>query len=305
MKPIIEARNLTKHYGRFVAVGGIDFVVWPQECFGILGPNGAGKSSTIRMVCCTSPVTTGLLAIDGYQASLSPREIRQRIGVVPQEDNLDTDLTVIQNLLAHARYFGMPGRLAIDRARSLLDLFQLRDAEKAEIDELSGGMKRRLIISRSLVHDPDILILDEPTTGLDPQAKHMVWQNIRALKQDGKSILLTTHNMEEATDLCDRLIIMDKGLVVAEGKPTDLIKLHAGKEVTEVRPSSLEYGTIIERLRRAEVLFQNGGDRLYLFGAQTRSIGNQIGLPDDHISVRPANLEDVFFILTGRDLQNE
>ena len=217
--PIIMASRLTKRYDDLVAVDGVDFAVGKGECFGFLGPNGAGKTTTLKMVTCVSPVTTGDLRVAGMDVRTSSRAIKARLGVVSQADSLDPDLSVMQNLLAFARFFDMPNNLARARSREALELFQLRDKADRKPDELSGGMRRRLLIARALLHEPDILVLDEPTTGLDPQSRLMVWDKLTTLKADGITMLLTTHYMEEAAYLCDRLVVIDHGKILVEGQP--------------------------------------------------------------------------------------
>jgi lipooligosaccharide transport system ATP-binding protein len=224
---IVVARGLTKRYGDFEAVKGIDFDVRRQECFGFLGPNGAGKTTTMRMIHCASPVTAGQLTVAGLDVMRCPRQVKALLGVVSQNDNLDPDLTVRQNLVVYARYFDIPRRTALRRADELLALFQLADRAEAQVSDLSGGMKRRLVIARGLLNEPQVLMLDEPTTGLDPQARRLVWQKVSYLKERGTTLLLTTHYMEEATQLCDRLVIMDRGRILAEGSPAALVQRHA------------------------------------------------------------------------------
>jgi lipooligosaccharide transport system ATP-binding protein len=232
---LVEARSLTKHFDDFVAVDGIDFEVRPGEVFGFLGPNGAGKSSTMRMIGCVSPATGGTLRVLGADPATDGPRIRGRLGVVPQEDNLDTELSVVDNLIIYGRYFGIAKSTLRDRAAELLDFVQLSDRADSKVDPLSGGMKRRLTIARSLMNEPDLLLLDEPTTGLDPQARHLVWERLYRLKQDGVTQVLTTHYMDEAERLCDRLVIMDGGHIVDEGSPGDLIGRHVTREVVELR----------------------------------------------------------------------
>ncbi len=236
---LVEARGLTKAFGDFMAVGGIDFDVQPGEVFGFLGPNGAGKSSTMRIIGCVSPFTGGELHVLGLDPLHDGPQIRGRLGVVPQEDNLDLELSVIDNLIIYGRYFGIPKAVLRGRVRDLLDFVQLSDRADSKVDPLSGGMKRRLTIARALVNDPELLLLDEPTTGLDPQARHLVWERLWRLKQDGVTQVLTTHYMDEAERLCDRLVIMDGGKIVDEGSPSALVSRHVTREVVEVRPTSM------------------------------------------------------------------
>jgi len=228
MEPIVSAQGLVKRYGDFTAVAGIDFETRPGECFGLLGPNGAGKTSTVGMLTCTLPLSGGDLRIFGLDARSHPREIKARLGVCPQESNLDTDFTLTQNLTVYARYFDIPQGEALARAKELIARFRLEDKADACVDDLSGGLRRRLLVARTLVNRPELVVLDEPTTGLDPQSKHQIWDEVRAMKAAGSSILLTTHYMEEAALLCDRLIIIDAGRVLEAGDPCGLISKHVG-----------------------------------------------------------------------------
>jgi lipooligosaccharide transport system ATP-binding protein len=305
--PLVEAHALTKQFGPFVAVDGIDFVIEPGEAFGFLGPNGAGKSSTMRMIGCVSPVTSGELRVLGLDPKDSGPTIRGRIGVVPQEDNHDTELTVWDNLLIYGRYFDLPRPLIKERAEELLDFVQLTDRRNSKVDPLSGGMKRRLTIARALINQPELLLLDEPTTGLDPQARHLVWERLYRLKQTGTTLVLTTHYMDEAEQLCDRLVIMDRGRIVAEGAPRDLIAEHATREVVEVRfetaaaqtaalPVLTALADRVEPLADRVVLYAEDGDHIaaHIDGAELQAAA---------VLVRRASLEDVFLILTGRTLE--
>ena len=230
-EPLAVARGLVKRFGTFTAVDGIDFEVRPGEAFGFLGPNGAGKTSAMRMLGCTSPVTAGHLRIFGLDPAVDGRRIRARLGVVPQEDHLDVDLAVADNLFIYGRYFGIPRAELWRKVDELLAFAQLSERRDAKVDPLSGGMKRRLVIARSLVNDPDLILLDEPTTGLDPQARHVLWERLWSLKSSGVSLVLTTHYMDEAEQLCDRLVIMDRGRIVDEGSPAELIARHVTREV--------------------------------------------------------------------------
>ncbi|HAH05952.1 MAG TPA: ABC transporter [Elusimicrobia bacterium] len=232
MKPIIQARALIKRYGTFVAVAGVDFEVAPGECFGLLGPNGAGKTTTVHMVSCVLPITDGDIQIAGLSARNEPRRIKAMMGVCPQESNLDTDFSVLHNLVAYARYFDIPTPEAKRRAEALVDRFRLRDKAAQCVDDLSGGLRKRLLVARAMVNNPAIIMLDEPTTGLDPQSKHQIWDEVRAMKQAGTTVILTTHYMEEASLLCDRLIIMDQGRIIESGTPRGLIEKHAAGEGT-------------------------------------------------------------------------
>jgi len=304
---IIAARALTKRYGDFTAVDGISFSVQRGECFGFLGPNGAGKTTTIRMITGVSPVTDGSLAVDGMHAQVDARGIKSILGVVPQDDNLDQELTVRQNLRAYARYFDLPKQVAETRIDEILTFFQLADRQKDRIDALSGGLKRRLTVARGLLNSPKILVLDEPTTGLDPQARHMVWQKLRSLRSQGVTMLLTTHYMEEAAHLCDRLVILDQGRIIAEGTPAELISAHAGRDVIEVHATPDERLAVLRYLEgRQGVMVEEGGDILYVYSDGQNGF-NPASLRDlaERVIYRNANLEDVFLKLTGRGLAAE
>jgi lipooligosaccharide transport system ATP-binding protein len=304
---IISARALTKRYGKFTAVDGISFSVRQGECFGFLGPNGAGKTTTIRMIACVSPVTDGSLAVDGMHAQVDARGIKSILGVVPQDDNLDQELTVRQNLRAYARYFNLPKHVAEARIDEILAFFQLTDRQKERIDALSGGLKRRLTVARGLLNSPKILVLDEPTTGLDPQARHMVWQKLRSLRSQGVTMLLTTHYMEEAAHLCDRLVILHQGRIIAEGTPDELIRAHAGRDVIEVHATPAERLAVLRHLEgRHDVTVEEGGDILYVYATGENGF-NPAALRDlaERVIYRNANLEDVFLKLTGRGLAEE
>lgn len=305
MTAVIEAHGLTRRYGDLVAVDGLDFTVHQGECFGLLGPNGAGKTSTIRMICCTSPVTAGDLTVEGLDVKTSPRQVRNLLGVVPQEDNLDPDLTVLQNLLVYARYFDLAAMLAQERAWESLELFQLQHKKDSPIDTLSGGMKRRLLIARALLHAPRVLILDEPTTGLDPQARHLVWQKLHLLKAQGTTMLLSTHNMEEAAFLCDRLVIMDQGRILVEGAPGELVERYGGSEVVEVHPTLGDHDRISHHLHQLGVNFQDSGDSFYVYSQDGYALTQTLAADGARIVHRTANLEDVFLRLTGRALREE
>ena len=303
-EPIIRASALVKNYGDLVAVDGIDFRVEKGECFGFLGPNGAGKTTTLRMVTCVSPVTSGALTVTGLDVRTSSRSIKAKLGVVSQADSLDPDLSVVQNLLAFSRYFDLPGDVARGRSLQALDLFQLRDKADRKPDELSGGMRRRLLIARALLHEPEVLVLDEPTTGLDPQTRLLVWDKLTSLKSEGITMLLTTHYMEEAAYLCDRLVVIDHGRVLVEGTPGDLIREEVGGEVVEVRVSLGEKSSILERLGGVGARVEDRGESLVVYGSANGALeaGSLDGL---EVTSRPANLEDVFLRLTGRGLRDE
>ena len=300
----VEAHGLVKQYGSFRAVDGVTFHVREGECFGMLGPNGAGKSTTIRMISCTSPVTAGALSVAGLDVRSRAREVKRILGIVPQEDNLDEDLPVRQNLQVYARYYGISKEEAAPRIDESLALFQLGEKADARIDDLSGGMKRRLVIARSLVNDPRILVLDEPTTGLDPQARHLVWQKLRLLKSRGVTMLLTTHYMDEAAHLCDRIAIMHRGRLVAEGNPHALIAEHVGESVLELRMDEEGRAPLLAELHGVPgVDVEEVEGLVYVYGAAeaARRIAAAVGDPGLAF-LRPGNLEDVFLRLTGRGL---
>ena len=303
---LVRARGLTKRFSNFTAVDGIDFDLVRGEAFGFLGPNGAGKSSTMRMLGCVSPPTSGELTILGGDPVRDGAAIRARLGVVPQEDTLDNELTVRENLLVYGRYFGLPRKLINERTDQLLDFVQLTERADDQVDPLSGGMKRRLTIARSLINDPDILILDEPTTGLDPQARHVVWDRLFSLKQRGVTLILTTHYMDEAEQLCDRLVVMDHGKIAAEGTPRDLIARYSTPEVLELRFAPGDLEAVAEKIKdlspeRMEVT----ADRILLYAADGDDFlarVHQAGLEPITELVRRSSLEDVFLYLTGRTL---
>ncbi|GAA2817165.1 ABC transporter ATP-binding protein [Crossiella cryophila] len=302
---LVEANGLSKRFGDFEAVRGIDVKVRAGEAFGFLGPNGAGKSSTMRMIACVSPRSGGELSVLGLDPDVQGPRIRARIGVVPQQDNLDTELTVRQNLQLYGRYFGLSRAHVKAKATELLDFAQLADRADAEVDSLSGGMKRRLTIARSLVNDPELLLLDEPTTGLDPQARHLLWDRLFRLKQAGVTLIITTHYMDEAEQLCDRLVVMDNGRIVAEGSPADLIAAHSTREVLELRfapgHQTEAAPTVADLAERVEIL----PDRLLLYTADGESAlaaALERGIRPITSLVRRSSLEDVFLRLTGRTL---
>ncbi|HOI74132.1 MAG TPA: ABC transporter ATP-binding protein [Syntrophales bacterium] len=304
MEPVIEATSLKKTFGDLVAVDGLSFAVESGECFGILGPNGAGKTSTIRMIYGFSPMTAGDLNVFGMDIRRRYRAVKNRIGVCQQENNLDPDLTVVQNLEVYAGFFNVPRREARSRALELLSFMSLENRRDTRAMELSGGMMRRLVIARALINNPDLLILDEPTTGLDPQSRHQVWERLEELRSRGLSILLTTHYMDEAARLCDRLIIMDKGKLLVEGSPRDLVERFAGRHVIEVaEPTENLRAWVRERGLQSDDL----GHRLIVFGNESDSEGlfREIAgrCPGDGCLLRMATLEDVFLKLTGRELR--
>jgi len=314
--PLVHARGLVKRFGSFTAVDGIDVDVARGEAFGFLGPNGAGKSSTMRMIGCVSPVTDGTLRVLGHDPAVDGTRIRARLGVVPQEDTLDFELSVYENLVVYGRYFGLSRQEAGERARRLLEFVQLDERGASLVEPLSGGMKRRLTIARSLINDPDLLLLDEPTTGLDPQARHVVWDRLFRLKQQGVTLVLTTHYMDEAEQLCDRLVVMDSGRIAAEGSPAGLIKEWSTREVVELRFTAGETEVAGEKVEalvaeterplhrlvsRVEVL----PDRVLLYsddGDATVAEVHGCGVVTQSVLVRRSSLEDVFLRLTGRSL---
>ncbi len=303
MAEIIRARGLLKRFGDLIAVNGIDFSVAEGECFGLLGPNGAGKTSIIRMITCVSPPTAGELRVAGMDVRTEGRRIKSILGIVPQEENLDPDLTVWQNLAVYARYFDIPAAEARQRAEEVLELFQLDDRRGEIVDNLSGGMKRRLIVARALINQPKILALDEPTTGLDPQARHLVWQKLRYLQNEGITMLLTSHNMEEATHLCNRLVVMHLGRILAEGTPSDLIEQHVGRQVLELRLDDGRRPAALDVLRRRDGLrLEEVEDVLYVFGPNQawQPILDELTQFGDGVRLREATLEDLFLQLTGR-----
>jgi lipooligosaccharide transport system ATP-binding protein len=305
MAEIIRARNLVKRFDGFTAVDSIDFSVRRGECFGFLGPNGAGKTTTVRMISCVSPVTEGELVVDGMDVRREPRRIKSSLGVVPQEDNLDPDLSVRQNLAVYARYFDMPRDLANQRIGESLALFQLLEKQHEPIWALSTGLKRRLTIARGLINQPKILVLDEPTTGLDPQARHLVWQKLRYLREQGVTMLLCTHYMEEAAHLCDRLVIMHQGRIVVEGSPAELVEQYAGREVAEVHVSGPQRERVLGQIAsRPGLTVEEVEDILYIY-ARTPDGRAQMAdllLESERVAYHQANLEDVFLRLTGRGL---
>jgi lipooligosaccharide transport system ATP-binding protein len=305
MDALVTARSLTKRFGDLLAVDQIDFEVRRAEAFGFLGPNGAGKTSTMRMIGCTSPPSDGTLSVIGMNPVADASEIKRRIGVVPQIDNLDIELTVRENLEMYARYFDMPRGEANARIDELLDFVQLTEKADSRVEPLSGGMKRRLTIARGLVNQPELVLLDEPTTGLDPQARHLVWDRLYRLKQRGATLIITTHYMDEAEQLCDRLVVMDKAKIVAEGSPRELIEKYCTREVLELRLADDERDRLSHSLdglvQRAEWL----PDRVLLYtqtGEATLTAVHERGVETLTALVRRATLEDVFLTLTGRSL---
>jgi lipooligosaccharide transport system ATP-binding protein len=299
---LIKARGLTKRFNSFTAVDHVDFEVYKGECIGFLGPNGAGKTTTVRMIYCFLPVTEGELTVAGLNVSTDARAIKSMIGVSPQDDNLDPDFTVTKNLQVYARYFDIPKEKAAKRAADLLKFFSLDEKKDASVYQLSGGMKRRLIMARALINEPRILLLDEPTTGLDPQGRHLVWDEIRSLRKQGVTIILTTHYMDEAAALCDRILIVDNGKIIQTGVPHELVKQFAGEDVLEVDYDEAMVKQLKSELPDAEV---------EVFGDQVRVFAKEHGIfervikqyPNKTMTIRNANLEDVFLKLTGRKLR--
>jgi lipooligosaccharide transport system ATP-binding protein len=303
--PIIHARGLTKRFGDFTAVDGIDFDVARGESFGFLGPNGAGKTSTMRMIGCVSPVTAGTLSVLGMDPDSDGSRIRARLGVVPQQDTLDMELTVEENLVIYGRYFDLSYREARRRAAELLEFVQLNERARDQVEPLSGGMKRRLTIARGLINEPEAMLLDEPTTGLDPQARHLVWERLYRLKQQGVTLILTTHYMDEAEQLCDRLVVMDKARIVAEGSPRALIEAHSSREVLELRFEALHSPDLDGRLDGLVERIEQLPDRLLLYtsdGEAAAEAVHRLGWRPASQLVRRSSLEDVFLRLTGRSL---
>ncbi len=306
---VISARNLVKRFADFEAVKGVDFTVFRGECFGLLGPNGAGKTSIAKMVYGFSPVTSGKLEIFGEDIMTGARNIKAKIGVVPQEDNLDPELSVWENLLVYAGYFRMKKDLAKRRAEEILAFMDLTDKSGAVVAQLSGGLKRRLTIGRALINQPELLILDEPTTGLDPYARHLVWQRLRKLKELGTTMLLTTHYLEEASQLCDRLIVIHLGEILEQGAPVELIERHVGKEALELGVDPRQRDSLIEGNEELIKAWQTLGDDLIIFtnrGSELSGIVSGkaagLGISLNYRRLRPTNLEDVFLKLTGETL---
>jgi lipooligosaccharide transport system ATP-binding protein len=302
---VIKAAGLVKKYDHKPAVNGIKFNVRQKECFGILGPNGAGKSSIAKMIYCFSPVTEGELFVLGMDVRVSPRDIKRKLGVVAQENNLDTDLTILENLQVYGSYFSIPAGEVTAASLEMLKFFGLYDYRNEKVDRLSGGMKRRLTIARALISSPEILILDEPTTGLDPQARHLVWQKLRSLKEQGVTILLTTHYMDEAEHLCDRVILIDEGVILEEGLTGELVARHIGKEVLEIGQGTDIIGDILkiggDNIRDYKIV----GDMLFVYPTDGQDLLETLRPQTGHFShvmLRHANLEDVFLKLTGRGL---
>jgi lipooligosaccharide transport system ATP-binding protein len=301
MPGIIEAQDLSKKFGDINAVDGITFAVNKGEVFGFLGPNGAGKTSTMKIIACVSPRTSGSIRVFGLDPDTAPAEIKQRLGVVPQETNLDPDFTCYGNLFTYARYFDIPPDLARKKGDELLEFVQLQEKRDVTVEKLSGGMKRRLILARALVNNPDLLILDEPTIGLDPQARHLIWERLKLLQAQGNTIILTTHYLDEAARLCDRLVIMDNGKILVEGTPVDLVKQYVGNEVVEIEKTD----EVLSCLARNNIPFEVIGDSVQVATDSSREIAKILfdQCSPHKVMTRPATLEDVFLKLTGRKLK--
>ena len=304
--PAVVARGLQKRYGDVVAVAGIDLNVEAGICFGFLGPNGAGKTSTMQMIQALAPPSAGLLRVLDLDPATDGKQVRARIGVCPQQDNLDPDLTVLDNLARYAGYFGIERRQARRRSEELVEFVALGEKSARRIDELSGGMKRRLTIARALVNRPELLILDEPTTGLDPQARHAIWQKLRELRDHGITMILTTHYMDEAERLCDRLVVMDHGTILAEGRPQDLVASHVGREVVELRITEEREAEVLDGIPLTGQTSERAGDLRLFFFEQRGQLTEQLRERAERANIsylsRQATLEDVFLRLTGREL---
>ncbi len=302
MSVVVEAHGLTKRFKDQIVVRGIDFSVSAGLCFGFLGPNGAGKTTTLRMILGQSPIDAGTLKVFGMPVPLRGSEVRARVGVVPQTDNLDPDFTVVENLRVYGAYFGVARATVDRRMEELLAFIELADRAHSKITTLSGGMKRRLTIARALINDPEMIVLDEPTTGLDPQVRHLIWARLRYLRKSGKTLLLTTHYMEEAERLCDELVIMDRGVILAQGSPRALVERHVEPEVIEMRGAAGRGEPLVSNLPdcRTEVV----GDTVYCYTHDAHAVLARVdGAGALTFLHRPANLEDVFLKLTGRELK--
>ncbi|MBC7085354.1 MAG: ATP-binding cassette domain-containing protein [Methanomethylovorans sp.] len=299
---IIKADNLVKRYNNLTAVDNISFYVKEGEMFGFLGPNGAGKTTTMKMIQCVSPKTSGKLEVFGMDVSTHQREIKKYMGVVPQENNLDPDFTVYENLRNYSRYFDISMEEAEKRIEELLNFVQLIDKKNSTTEYLSGGMKRRLVLARALLNNPRLIVLDEPTVGLDPQARHLIWEKLRALKKKGVTIVLTTHYLDEAEKLCDRLVVMDYGKIIVEGEPSQIIKDHIGTGVVEVD----NYPELVECLQKSDSIYEVMGDIIVIYTNDPVHITNQLSMECslDKMTTRKATLEDVFLKLTGRKLRD-
>ncbi|MBE0447876.1 MAG: ABC transporter ATP-binding protein [Actinobacteria bacterium] len=304
---VVLAKNLTKQYDGLTAVNSINFGVRWGEIFGFLGPNGAGKTTTIRMIYGMSPPTSGGLTVLGLDVRRNIRAIKKRIGVVPQETNLDTELSVLENLEVYANYFGIPRRIARERAMELLNFIYLADRASTMVDALSGGMKRRLLLARALLNNPELLILDEPTTGLDPQARHLIWDKLRSLRDQRVTLLITTHYMEEASQLCDRLVIMDDGRIITEGSPSELIDKHVSREALEIRVAPELTQKALDVLIPESESYEAQDENLVFFAPLADKLlrtAEEAGLKIEYVLLRRSTLEDVFLKLTGRRLRD-
>ncbi len=303
MKTIVSARNLTKKFGELTAVDGISFDIREGECFGFLGPNGAGKTTTVRMIHCVSPMTSGSLTVDGLPAHIDNRDIKMIIGLIPQEITLDVDLTVLENLIIFAKFFDIPRREAKTRIAELLKFTELEAKRDSRINALSTGMKRRLLVARSLLNRPRIIVADEPTTGLDPQARHLIWQRLRQLKNQGTTLILTTQYMEEAQQLCDRIVVMHQGKILREGVPSQLVADEIGRVVIEVRVPKENDDRLIAELGSCTCGHERVGDTLFFYCRDGHDMMKKlVELDLANYLTRPAGLEDVFLKLTGRGL---
>ena len=303
MNSVIVANGLTKRYGDFTAVDSISFEINEGECFGFLGPNGAGKTTTIKMIHCVSPITAGSVTVFGKRSHIDNRDIKFETGVIPQEVTLDGDLTVYENLLVFAKFFDIPGAEIKKRAAELLDFVELDSKRNSKIDEISTGMKRRLLVARALINKPRLIIADEPTTGLDPQARHLIWQRLRSLIHQGTTLVLTTQYMEEAEQLCDRLVIMHQGRILKEGSPRKLVQDEIGTEVVEIRIAKEEDDRLIAQMADVACGHERAGDTLYFYCRDGHEVMKKVvDLDLPNVLNRPATLEDVFLKLTGRSL---
>jgi lipooligosaccharide transport system ATP-binding protein len=303
MNTLVSAKDLRKNYGSLTAVDGISFEIREGECFGFLGPNGAGKTTTVKMIHCVSPVTSGTLIVNGLPAHINNRALKKMTGIIPQEITLDVDLTVYENLIVFAKFFDIPKREAKKRIAELLHFVELEAKRNSKISELSTGMKRRLLVARALLNHPKLIVADEPTTGLDPQARHLIWQRLRQLKTEGVTLILTTQYMEEAQQLCDRIVVMHQGKILKEGVPTKLVAEQIGREVVEVRVPKEEDERIIGQLAEFSGGHERVGDTLYFYCRDGQGLMRKLVELDVHnYLTRPATLEDVFLKLTGRSL---
>jgi lipooligosaccharide transport system ATP-binding protein len=300
---LVSARDLRKNYGSLTAVDGISFEIREGECFGFLGPNGAGKTTTVKMIHCVSPVTSGTLIVNGLPAHIGNRALKKMTGIIPQEITLDVDLTVYENLIIFAKFFDIPRREAKKRIAELLKFVELEAKRNSKISELSTGMKRRLLVARALLNHPKLIVADEPTTGLDPQARHLIWQRLRQLKSEGVTLILTTQYMEEAQQLCDRIVVMHQGKILKEGFPSRLVADEIGREVVEVRVPKEEDDRILGQLAEFSCGHERVGDTLYFYCRDGQGLMRKLVELDLHnYLTRPATLEDVFLKLTGRSL---